>query len=96
MSFIDHYREVFGVESICRVLAGHGLKIAPSTYYAAKARPVSARAVRDARLKTQISDVWRADFEVYGGDCRKLEAERERRERGPALVHHEGGPGPAC
>lgn len=47
ISFIDDHRERFGVEPICRVLTGHGCKIAPSTYYAAKIRPPSARAVRD-------------------------------------------------
>ena len=36
----------FGVEPICRTLA-----IAPSSYYAAKTRPPSARAVRDAALE---------------------------------------------
>jgi transposase InsO family protein len=34
--------------------------------YAAKARPASARAVRDAKLKAQITAVWKANFEVYG------------------------------
>ncbi len=36
--FIDAHRQVFGVEPICRVLTSHGLKIATSTYYAAKNR----------------------------------------------------------
>ena len=31
----------------CRVLSEHEVKIAPSTYYAAKTRPPSARAVND-------------------------------------------------
>jgi putative transposase len=66
VSFIDEYRQVFGVEPICRVLTGHGLKIAPSTYYAAKARPASARTVRDEALKTEITRVWKANFGVYG------------------------------
>jgi putative transposase len=66
VSFIDEYKHVFGVEPICRVLSGHGMKIAPSTYYAAKARPASARAVRDEQLKTEIAAVWKANFEVYG------------------------------
>jgi putative transposase len=66
VSFIDEYKQMFGVEPICHVLSGHGLKIAPSTYYAAKARPASARAVRDAKLKAQITAVWKANFEVYG------------------------------
>jgi putative transposase len=66
VSFIDEYKQVFGVEPICRVLTGHGLKIAPSTYYAARTRPASARAVRDEALKTEITRVWKANFEVYG------------------------------
>ena len=39
-------RDWFGVEPICRVLRDAGMQIAPSTYYAAKVRPPSARAVR--------------------------------------------------
>ena len=54
ITFIDDHKHRFGVEPICRVLSGHGVKIAPSTYYAAKTRPVSARAVRDAELLAQI------------------------------------------
>ena len=44
------------------------LQFAPRTYYAAKARPVSARAVRDAELKPQIARVHRDNFGVYGVD----------------------------
>lgn len=57
MAFIDDHREVFGVEPICRVLTEHGVTIAPSTYYAAKSRPVSARAERDARLLQVITAI---------------------------------------
>jgi hypothetical protein len=53
--FIDEHKGVFGVEPICRVLTGHGAPIAPSTYYAAKARLPSSRAVRDEQLKAEIS-----------------------------------------
>ena len=42
MEFIEAHRAEFGVEPICRQL-----QVAPSTYYAAKARPASARAVSD-------------------------------------------------
>ncbi|MDO0930036.1 IS3 family transposase [Streptomyces sp. TG1A-8] len=66
VAFIDAHRQVFGVEPICRVLTGHGLKIATSTYYAAKNRAPSTRTVRDAELKTQISRVHTDDFSVYG------------------------------
>jgi putative transposase len=43
VDYVDHHRDDFGVEPICKVL-----EVAPSTYYAAKSRPPSARAVRDA------------------------------------------------
>jgi putative transposase len=44
----------FGVEPICTVLSEHGIKIAPSTYYAAVSRAPSARAVHDAAVLAQI------------------------------------------
>ena len=47
--YIDGHKDRFGVEPICRVLTGHGCTIAPSTYYARKTRPLSARAIQDAR-----------------------------------------------
>ena len=46
MAFIDAYRGRCGVEPICRAL-----QFAPSTYWSAKRRPVSARSKRDAALK---------------------------------------------
>jgi len=63
--FIDAHRERFGVESICRVM-----QAAPSTYYAARQRPPSARQVRDEALKVKIRHVYAAHFGVYG--ARKL------------------------
>lgn len=66
VAFIDEHRQVFGVEPICRILTSHGLKIATSTYYAARKRAPSARSVRDAELKTQISRVHADYFSVYG------------------------------
>jgi putative transposase len=68
IDYIDRYRAEFGVEPICRVLSEAGARIAPSTYYAAKTRPPSARAVRDEQLKVQIRRVWEENFEVYGAD----------------------------
>ncbi len=59
--YIDAHRHTFGVEPICQAL-----EIAPSTYYAAKTRPPSARAIRDAELKPKISEVHEENFEVYG------------------------------
>ena len=49
MAFIDEVRDAFGVEPVCRVLSEHGVRIAPRTYYAAKTRPPSARALQIGR-----------------------------------------------
>ena len=53
--YIDTHRDRFGVEPICRAL-----QVAPSTYYATKRRPPSARAVRDAELAPKIQGWARA------------------------------------
>ena len=45
VGFIDANRDEFGVEPICTVLRSAGVQVAPSTYYAAKTRPPSARAL---------------------------------------------------
>ncbi|XCI61378.1 hypothetical protein MPNTM1_02520 [Mycolicibacterium parafortuitum] len=37
VEYIDAHRDRFGVDPICTVLTEHGMPIAPSTYYAAKA-----------------------------------------------------------
>ena len=63
IAFIDTSRKSFGVEPICGVL-----QFAPRTYYAAKARPLSARALRDAVLKPEIARVHEDNFGVYGVD----------------------------
>jgi putative transposase len=68
VSYIDTYRGQFGVEPICRVLSHAGCQIAPSSYYAAKSRPASARAVRDTQLAAQIRRVHAENFGVYGAD----------------------------
>jgi putative transposase len=57
VAFIDEHRDRFGVEPICRVLSGHGVQIAPSTYYAARGRAPSARARRDGQLTAEIRRV---------------------------------------
>jgi transposase InsO family protein len=61
IAYIDAHKERFGVEPICEQLP-----IAPSTYYAAKSRPPSARAVRDESLRPEIQRVHRDNFGVYG------------------------------
>ena len=55
IQFIDDNRDRFGVEPICRVLTEHQVKIAPSSYYAFKCRPASARATSDAELSRKLS-----------------------------------------
>ncbi|MFV2178327.1 IS3 family transposase [Actinomadura sp. LOL_016] len=66
VAFIEQFKRVFGVEPICRVLSRHGMKIATSTYYAARNRRPSPRAVRDEELKQQISRVHADNYGVYG------------------------------
>jgi putative transposase len=84
--FIDEHREEFGVEPICRAL-----EVAPSVYYACKARPPSARAIRDAQLKVEIKRVYKANFEVYGAEkiWRQLAREgiQTGRDRVARLMH---------
>lgn len=73
MTFIDAHRDDvaggsrWGVEPICDVL-----RIAPSTYYSAKARPPSARALRDGLLLPILFALWVKNYSVYGR--RKLTA----------------------
>jgi putative transposase len=64
--FIDEHRQVFGVEPICRVLSDYGWQIASSTYRAARARPPSARARRDAVLARQIAAVHTRHKGLFG------------------------------
>jgi putative transposase len=66
VTFVDDHKTRFGVEPICRVLRAAGLPIAPSSYYAAKKRLPSLRAVTDERVKEQIRRVHTENFGVYG------------------------------
>ncbi len=61
VSFVDANRDEFGVEPICQVL-----QVAPSTYYAAKSRKPSARAIRDAVTAVTVMTVFKANYSVYG------------------------------
>ena len=61
VAYIDGHKEEFGIEPICEVM-----QFAPSTYYAAKTRPLSPRAVRDAVMKVAIVTIHQANYEVYG------------------------------
>jgi putative transposase len=77
-AYIDGHRERFGVEPICAVLRDAGVPIAPSTYYAARSRPPSARARRDEWLSVEITNVWKDNYEVFG--ARKVWQALRRRE----------------
>lgn len=63
--FIDERSGRFGVELLCRTLGA-----SPSTYYARRSRPPSARAITDAWLHEEIARVFEANYSVYG--ARKL------------------------
>ena len=52
------------------------LQVAPSTYYAARARPPSARSLADAATTAVIEEVHAANYGVYG--IRKVHAELHR------------------
>jgi len=76
VAFVDANRDDvvdgsrLGVEPIVRVLREAGLPVAPSTYYAAKTRPSSVRARRDAELRPALRRLWEDNYRVYG--ARKL------------------------
>jgi transposase InsO family protein len=66
VAFIDAHRERLGVEPICAQLP-----IAPSTYYAPKARQrdptrLPPRRQRDEALSREIQRVYDENFQVYG------------------------------
>ena len=77
VAYIDEHRGQLGVQPICQVLKEHGVAIAPSTYYAAKKRSASARAVRDAWLMAEITRVCKDNGEVYGARKVWLQLRRE-------------------
>lgn len=68
VAFINQHRDTYGVEPICEVL-----QIAPSTYYAHRARAAepslrSDRAKRDDELRVHVRRVFDENFAVYGAE----------------------------
>ena len=66
VAFIDHYREAYGVEPICKLLP-----IAPSTYHRCKTleqhpEQRSERTKRDEQLVPEIQRVWKENHRNYG------------------------------
>src|SRR5450759_2323008 len=76
VDYIEEHRDAFGVEPICTVLSSADVTIAPRTYYAARTRPPSARAVRDEDVTAEISRVHEENYGVYG--VRKVHAQLGR------------------
>ncbi|MFI7608685.1 IS3 family transposase [Micromonospora sp. NPDC049366] len=77
VAFVDSHQEEHGVQPVLRALEGTPAQIAPSTYYAAKTRPASARSRRDEELTAMIEQVHAANYGVYG--ARKIWHELHRR-----------------
>ena len=75
IAYVDAHRDRFGVEPICKAL-----RVAPSTYYAAKARPPCRRRLLDAELLEEIRRVFDDNFGVYGAHkvWRQLKREGHR------------------
>ena len=87
IDFINRYKNEYGVEPICRVRTEHGCSIAPSTYYEARNRPASRRAVRDEELKVEVSRVHAENYSVYGARKVWLEMRREGIDVARCTVH---------
>ena len=67
VDYIDEYRHRFGVDPICTVLREHGIKIAPSTYYAAKKRgTISTAALDEAYAANAVHRLYVANRRLYG------------------------------
>jgi putative transposase len=71
VAFIDAHRHRFPVAAMCRVL-----EFSERTFYAAKVRPMSARAVADIDRKTMIFVEWKANYSCYG--ARRLHKHLQR------------------
>ena len=67
ITFIDEHRDQFGVEAICRVLNTTECGFITSRgYRAARSRPASARALRDAILIGELKRIHAENYSVYG------------------------------
>ena len=83
MQFIEAHKDHadgglrWGVEPICAVLAEHGVKIAPSTYYDARGRGPSPQHVSDERWKSIITATWHAQRRLLGARKMWLRLRRE-------------------
>ena len=74
VAFIDANRHRWPVSVMCEVL-----ELSERTYYAAKKRPLSARALSDETAKVEIRRVWEANYRAYGAKRVWLTLRREGR-----------------
>jgi putative transposase len=95
VEFIDCHRDRFGVEPICAVLCEHGWGIAPSTYYAARSRPRSARALRDEVVLSHVRRV-HGDPKIGRGLYGARKVYKELRREQARGEHSDLGAVPRC
>jgi putative transposase len=76
VAFVDSQQAEHGVQPVLQALQDTPAQIAPSTYYAAKTRPVSARSRRDEQLTVVIEQIHADNYGVYG--ARKIWHELHR------------------
>jgi putative transposase len=76
VAFVDSQQAEHGVQPVLQALQDTPAQIAPSTYYAAKTRPASARARRDQELSAVIEQIHADNYGVYG--ARKIWHELHR------------------
>ena len=77
VDFVDSQKAEHGVQPVLQALQDTPAQIAPSTYYAAKTRPASARCRRDEELTAMIERIHAENYGVYG--ARKIWHELHRR-----------------
>jgi putative transposase len=66
MRFIDQYRPLHRVESICAALSSLGCQVAPRTYRSWRARPPAARTLTDAHLTDALRATACQPERLYG------------------------------
>ena len=64
--FITDHKQRFGVYPICRTLTSHGVKIAPSTYYAHLKRAPSKRALSDLVIVGVLAELYQPWIDQQG------------------------------
>ena len=80
-SFIEEYRERFGVEPICSTL-----EVSASAYYERRTGRQSARAIEDERLLARIREVHERNYCAYGYRRMSITLKREGEKVGKSRV----------